>query len=342
MKYLVAMSGGVDSSVAALLLLRSGHKVEGGIMRLSPFSDGSDVVSAQSVCDTLGIKLNVIDATDRFRTCVMDPFCRGYLDGLTPNPCVFCNNKLKFGYFAELAESLGFDGIATGHYADIAFRGGRYAVKAGACAEKDQSYFLWNVGQKALSRTVFPLRGVSSKDEVRAIARDAELPVASKSDSQDICFVKDGEYAELIEKLTGIRMPEGNFVDRDGNVLGRHRGLLNYTLGQRRFLNVAAGKRIYVVGKRPDENEVVLGDETELFRTTVRAKDVRMQLYPSLDNAEMNVKIRSGPRTVRAKVTAADGGFAEVVFEKPVRAPAPGQSVVFYDTDTVAGGGYIC
>ncbi|MBO4870116.1 MAG: tRNA 2-thiouridine(34) synthase MnmA, partial [Clostridia bacterium] len=260
MRYLVAMSGGVDSSAAAYLLLKQGHCVEGAIMRLSPFSDGSDVRSAEAVCRELGINLRVLDLRAEFERYVIGPFCDQYLRCRTPNPCVFCNNKLKFGAFLDHALAEGFDGMATGHYAAITERNGRYAVSVAACAEKDQSYFLWDLDQRALSKTVFPLCGAGSKDEVRRLVKDAGLPVYSRGDSQDICFVPDGEYGDFIREHTGADQPEGDFVDEDGKVLGRHKGLLNYTIGQRRYLNVAAGRRIFVIGKDAEKNTVTLGD----------------------------------------------------------------------------------
>lgn len=342
MRYLTAMSGGVDSSAAAYLLKEQGHYVEGAIMRLSPFSDGSDIASAQAVCDRLGIKLNVFDMRKEFERDVIRPFCEQYLDCKTPNPCVFCNHSLKFGAFLDRALELGFDGIATGHYAKIVCVNGRYAVSRADSEEKDQSYFLWDIPQSALSRTVFPLGEFQSKDEVREIAKKAGLPSASRSDSQDICFIKNGEYADFITKHTGVKQPEGDFVDKDGKILGRHNGLLNYTLGQRRYLNVAAGRRIFVLEKNADENTVVLGDEQELYRGRIKAEKVRLQLYESTDGTKkLDVKIRYGKKSAPAYVVS-DGGTADIAFETPQRAPAPGQSVVFYDGKLLVGGGFIC
>ena len=332
MRYLAAMSGGVDSSAAALLLLEQGHYVEGGIMRLAPDGDGSDIASAQAVCDRLGIKLHVFDMRELFRQAVIGPFCEQYLECKTPNPCVFCNRRIKFGAFVEKADELGFDGVATGHYADIVFQRGRYAVTAASCTEKDQSYFLWDIPQNALARTVFPLRGISSKDEVRLLARSAGLPAASRKDSQDICFVKDGDYAEVIRRITGIEQPDGDFVDKEGRVLGRHKGLLNYTIGH----------RIYVTGLDSRNNTVILGEQEDLYRKRIKAEKVRLQLYPEIKEMRLSVKIRFGRRSAPATVTAYDGGEAEIEFDSPQRALAPGQSVVFYDGNAVAGGGFIC
>ncbi len=342
MRYLVAMSGGVDSSAAALVLKEAGHYVEGAIMLLSPTDDGSGVASARAVCDVSGIKLNVLDMRKEFEESVIKPFCCQYLDCKTPNPCVFCNNKLKFGAFLDHALASGFDGIATGHYARIVEKNGRYAVAAAESAEKDQSYFLWDLPQEALSKTVFPLGEMKSKDDVRELARKAGLPSFSRSDSQDICFVKNGEYAQFITGYTGIKQPEGDFVDENGKALGRHNGLLNYTIGQRRYLNVAAGKRIFVLSKNADKNEVVLGDGDGLYRSVINAEKVRLQLYDRIDeNRKYDVKIRYGKKTCPAYIKI-NGDKAEITFDTPQRAPAPGQSVVFYDGNTVVGGGFIC
>lgn len=342
MKYLVAMSGGVDSSTAALILQRQGHYIEGGIMKLAPGGDGSDIESARAVCGKLGIKLRVFDLRETFREKVLDPFCSAYLDCRTPNPCVFCNRHLKFGAFADIAAELGFDGTATGHYADITESDGRYAVCSGACADKDQSYFLWDIPQKTLARTVFPLKNMRSKDEVRALAEAAELPAAKRRDSQDICFVKDGDYAGFIRAHTGVAQPEGPFRDKDGRVLGTHKGMMNYTVGQRRYLNVAAGRRIYVTGFDRADNAVILGGENELYRDRVRISGVRMQLYGEARGMKLSVRLRFGKRAAEAYVTATDGGEGEIEFISPQKAPAPGQSAVFYDGNTVVGGGFIC
>lgn len=345
MKVLVAMSGGVDSSAAALLLKEKGYEVGGAIMRLSPYMKESDIDSARAVCGALGIPFYVFDCREAFEREVMRPFCGGYLRGETPNPCVICNKHLKFGYFLTEARELGYDFIATGHYANIVEKGGRYSAARAACLSKDQSYVLWELSQDALSHTLLPLGGVPDKAYVRGLTERAGLVTAHKCESQDICFVPDGDFGAFIERYMNVSPPHGNFIDKNGEVLGVHRGLHNYTIGQRRFLNIALGSRTFVLEKRPEDNTVVLGENAELYKTEIGVRELNFQSREPLlpgESLRADAQIRYGKTVSPARLTVADGGCAVCEFDTPQRAPAPGQSVVFYDGDLLAAGGLIC
>ena len=350
-KVVVGMSGGVDSAVAAYLLKEAGYEVVGVTLRTWQSENGGegrccDIDDARDAANRIGISYLPVNGTFAFRRCVVEPFTRAYLNGLTPNPCVECNRFVKWEkllYYAKVVEA---DYIATGHYASVVrLPNGRYTVKTAAHAEKDQTYMLYKLTQEQLAATLMPL-GERSKSEVRAIAQRAQLPVASKPDSQEVCFVTDGSYADFIAQTAKDACPgEGNFVDAAGTVLGRHKGIIHYTVGQRKGLGIALGHPVYVNEIRAAQNEVVLGGEAALYHREILCGDVNFMSVAGLEKGEETpcfVKIRYQHGSQAARISAADDGRVQVIFDEPVRAAAPGQSAVFYDADgQVIGGGII-
>lgn len=335
------MSGGVDSTAAALLLKRQGYDVVGATLELLPENmNADDIGDAREAAALIGIPHYVFDMKDRFSADVIDYFCCEYLRGATPNPCVRCNKCIKFGALAQKAAELGCNLLATGHYARIGSDGGRYFVRKAAQAAKDQSYMLWQLSQDVLSHVIFPL-GDMSKTEIRAVAAEAGLNTASKRDSQDICFIPDGDYAAFLTKRTGAEPIPGDFIDREGNVLGRHGGMIHYTPGQRKGLGVTFGEPRYVISKNAENNTVTLGKSEELFVSRVNLEEVNIQLFDKLDSPiTVTAKTRySQHEAPAALIPTQDGAVLE--FAEPVRAPAVGQSAVFYIGDAVVGGGVI-
>ena len=352
MKALIGMSGGVDSSVAALLMQQAGFDCIGATMRLysAASEDGSktccsldDVEDARSVARRLGIAHYVFNFKDAFREQVMDKFASAYLGGLTPNPCIDCNRYLKFGALLQRATELGCDYVVSGHYARIERdeATGRYLLKRAADRVKDQTYFLYCLNQEQLSRIRFPL-GDLTKTQVREIAQEHGFVNARKHDSQDICFVPGGDYTEFLTGYTGKTFPQGDFLDLQGTPVGRHRGTVCYTIGQRKGLGLAMGAPVYVCGKDMQRNTVTVGPNEALFSRGLRANDWFWFPFPALD-APMRVtaKIRHSQFDKPATVYPEEGGFARVIFEEPQRAISPGQAVVLYSGDTVVGGGTI-
>ena len=335
------MSGGVDSSAAAVCLQRAGYECIGATMVMHGECDSEGVSDARAVAEALNMDFQVIDVRDEFRRYVMDEFVRSYLAGETPNPCIVCNKTLKFGLFADYAKKLGADTIATGHYARVEKCGDRYLLKKGKDPKKDQSYVLYNLNQKILSRLVLPL-GAMDKSEVRELALEASLKNASKKESQDICFVPDGDYVGFIERYTGRLPPEGDFVLRDGKVMGRHKGIIRYTVGQQKKLGLGIHTPLYVLEKDAAANRIILGSNEDLFTRTVIAKDINWiadeaPTFPFRAAA----KIRYKHAEQSATVEEAGEGRVKVTFDEPQRAATPGQAVVFYDGDTVIGGGTV-
>ena len=355
-KVIVGMSGGVDSSVAAYLLKEQGYDVMGITMQIwqdeeeeKQEEEGgccglSAVEDARRVARLLDIPYYVLNFKREFKESVMDYFVREYVRGRTPNPCIACNRHVKWEALLSRARALGADYIATGHYARIErLSNGRYTVRNSVTAEKDQTYALYNLTQDQLRHTKMPV-GAYTKPEIREMAERLGLPVAGKRDSQEICFIPDKDYAGFIEKYTGTHMPEGNFVTADGEVLGRHRGITHYTVGQRRGLGLPMGRRVFVREIRPLTNEVVIGEGNDIFSGSLEADCVN---YMAVEEPEIGesgryvAKIRYGHRGTDCTVTRVGADRIRCEFDQPVRAVTPGQAVVFYRDDCVAGGGTI-
>lgn len=335
----VAMSGGVDSSAAALLLLREGYRVRGVTFAMGavPSADADAAASARRVCDALGIEHRTVDISERFEENVLKPFERAYEEGRTPNPCVRCNRFVKFATLAEFAEPDEY--LATGHYARIRRFGAGFALSVARCAAKDQTYMLSRVGAEHLSRALFPLGEVESKAEVREIARSAGLGAAERKDSQDICFVPDGDFAAWLERR-GVAMTDGPVVGTVGRVLGRHRGQARYTPGQRKGLGISLQTPVYVIRRDAAANTVVVGAEDELYSTAVRVSGVNM-LAERIPDAPLFAKTRYTQKlTPVTGVEFTDGG-AVVRFGEPVRAAAPGQTLAIYSNGDVVLGAEI-
>jgi len=345
----VALSGGVDSAVAAALLAEAGHRVVGISMRLYDAKGTSasvggrccgprDLEDARAVCAHLGIPFYVADESEAFGRAVIDDFISEYALGRTPNPCVRCNEQVKFAPLVRRARALGAAGLATGHYARIEERNGRRRLLRARDARKDQSYFLFAMGGAALDYVQFPI-GELTKDEVRARARAFGLPNADKPDSQEICFIPDGDHAKFLERQGGAGAP-GEIVDEAGHVLGRHGGVHHYTIGQRRGLGIAAAESLYVLGLDARSARVVVGPEVALERHDVAVGDVRWTggVPDAPVRAQVQIRYRHAPQP--ATVTP-DGAGARVIFDAAERAVAPGQAAVFYQDDVVLGGGWI-
>ena len=349
------MSGGVDSSVAALLLKQDGYDVSGCTLKLFDSENTSenlstraccslsDVEDARSVCYKLGIEHYVFNFKDLFRTEVIDRFAEGYINGETPNPCIECNRHIKFDKMLRRAKELGFDRIATGHYAKSVYNedSGRYNLNRSADKKKDQTYVLYNMTQEQLSHTVFPLWG-SNKDENRKLAENNGLVNARKPDSQDICFVPGGDYAGFIRSYTGKTFPDGDFIDENNNITGRHTGIINYTIGQRKGLGTAFGKPMYVCGKDAVSNTVTLGENVSLYSDTVTADDINLISVSGITGKmRITAKTRYNMPDMPGELTVYKDSMLRVRFDSPQRAAAKGQALVIYDGDTVVGGGKI-
>ena len=349
MKALIGMSGGVDSSVAALLTRQAGFECVGATMRLySP--DGSkncggltDVEDARSVAQRLGIEHLVLDFQEEFREKVMDAFAASYLNGTTPNPCIQCNRHLKFGAMLSRARELGCEYVVSGHYARISRdeATGRYLLRRAADPAKDQTYFLYCLSQEQLASIRFPL-GELTKAQVRQIAEEAGFVNARKHDSQDICFVPDGDHTRFLAQHTGKAFDQGDFLDLEGNRVGQHRGAACYTIGQRKGLGIALGAPVYVCGKDMEKNTVTVGPNEALFSRELLANDWFWFPFPALtEPMKVTAKIRHSQFDKAATVYPEENGYARVVFDEPQRAISPGQAVVLYSGEIVIGGGTI-
>ena len=335
-KILVAMSGGVDSAVSVLLLQQQGFEVGGATMLLQPCGE-AEAQGARKSAEHLGIDFHLFRWQEDFRTHVIEPFRQVYTQGGTPNPCIFCNKRLKFGAFLDEALHLGYDGIATGHYANVAEQDGRMLLYTARDKSKDQTYMLYHLSQEQLRHDIFPM-GQYTKEEGRAIAARAKLPAAQKSDSQDICFIPDGDYLSFLIR-DGLVPQAGHFIGPKGEDLGPHKGLEAYTMGQRRGLEVAYGSRIYVVGKRG--TDVLLGSNEALMSDRVQVTDVNFIPFDMLTAPiRAQAKLRYTPKAAACTIHPAENGVV-LEFDQPQRAVTPGQAAVFYDGDLVLGGGTI-
>ena len=344
-KALIGMSGGVDSSVAAFLTRQEGFSCIGATLRLHDRSCGGsdDVADARSVACRLGFDHVVLEAREEFAENVMDPFVSCYESGRTPNPCIRCNRTMKFGLMLEKALEMGCDCVVSGHYARIRRDDttGRYLLYKAADRAKDQTYFLACLSQHQLAHIRFPL-GELTKEEVRRIAQEQGFVNAGKKDSQDICFVPDGDYVAFMESHTGKSYPSGNYLDLTGKVVGTHRGAVCYTIGQRKGLGIALGAPVYVCRKDMEANTVTVGPNEALFANALRAEDMTFFPFPALtEPMAVTVKIRHSQHEQEAIVYPEESGTVRVEFKEPQRAITPGQAVVLYQGDLVIGGGTI-
>ena len=354
-KVVVGMSGGVDSSVAAYLLKEEGYDVIGVTMQIwqdepkEKIEDNggccglSAVDDARNVAFKLDIPYYVMNFKNDFKKYVIDYFVDEYKLGRTPNPCIACNRYVKWEALLTRSMMIGADYIATGHYARIDKhpQTGRYCIKNSVTAVKDQTYALYNLTQEQLSKTLMPI-GQYTKDEIRKIAEEIGLVVANKPDSQDICFIPDGDYVGYLENEAGYKSKPGNYVDLNGNVIGKHKGIVNYTIGQRKGLGVSFGKHMYVTKINAEDNTVVLGDNSDLFKTKLICKDVNFMAFDKFEGKKrVKGKIRYSHKASDCVIEVVDDNTIECTFDEPQRAVTPGQAAVFYDGEYVACGGII-
>ena len=344
-RVLLGMSGGVDSSASAVILKQKEYEVIGATMKLwnegCLFSHAND---AKKVCDKLDIEHHIFECEKEFKEHVIDNFIVCYECGKTPNPCVECNKFLKFGEFYKKAQELGCDFIATGHYAKIEYseKYNQYVLKKSKEEQKDQSYFLYRIPKEILNKIIFPLEDFSNKEDIRNLARNNDLIVAEKKESQEICFIPDNDYVKFIKNNSNNKFKEGNIVTNKGAILGKHQGIINYTVGQRKGLGISYKEPLYVLKIDKEKNQVVVGTEKELYTNEVIIEDINY-LVTDLEKKEIEVeaKVRYRAKPAKAKLYPIENGKAKFIFEEPQRAITPGQSLVFYIDDMVIGGGKI-
>ena len=345
-RVLLGMSGGVDSSVSALLLKQQGYDVIGATLELFAGSSCCNIntyIDAKNVCSSIGIPHFTYDYKGEFKKYVIDDFINCYANCKTPNPCIECNKYMKFGLMYEKAKELGCNYIATGHYAKTEYSEeyGRWVLKKSKAGKKDQSYVLWNMPKELVGHILFPLADFESKDEIRKIARENNLKVANKPDSEDICFVPNGNYKEFLENNSNIKPKKGNIVNSKGEILGEHTGMYNYTIGQRKGLGISYTVPLFVIGFNKDKNEVIVGEENELYSDKIVVSNINLLLVDEIaEPMEVEVKTRYSSKVSKA-IIMQKGDKIKVTFDTPQRAITPGQSAVFYVGDIVLGGGKI-
>ena len=343
-KVLLGMSGGVDSSVSALLLQQKGYEVIGTTLQL--FTDstcGNTNIDAKNICDLLGIQYYTYNYEEEFRKNVIQDFIECYANCKTPNPCIECNKHMKFGVMWEKAKELGCNYIATGHYAKTEYseKYGRWVLKKSNAGKKDQSYVLWSIPKNLIEHILFPLAEFEEKEQIREIARENNLKVANKPDSEDICFIPDGNYKKFLEENSNIKPKQGNIVNTKGEILGKHTGLYNYTIGQRKGLGISYSAPLFVLGFNAARNEVIVGEESELYKKEILVTDINLLLVDEItEPMEVEVKTRYSAKVAKAQIMQNENEI-KVIFEEPQRAITPGQSAVFYVGDIVLGGGKI-